>query len=107
MATVQVQVSVDDEVAAHRLARGLVEDRLVACAQVLGPMTSHYRWEGAIEAAREWLIVAKTEDDRVDEAVAALVGRHPAATPEVLVLPVVGGHDAYLAWVRAETRRSP
>ena len=107
MATIQIQVSVEDEAVGHRLAHHLVERRLAACAQVLGPMTSHYRWQGGLEVAREWLVLVKTEDDRADEAVAALRQGHPAAVPEILVVPVVGGHDAYLAWVRQETRPAP
>lgn len=104
MSTVQIQVTVEDEALAHRLARGLVDERLAACGQVLGPMTSHYRWQGAVEAAREWLVVVKTEDDRAGEVVEAVVRRHPATTPEVLVVPVIGGHQGYLDWVRTETR---
>lgn len=107
MAAVQIQVSTDDEALAHRLARRLVDERLAACAQVLGPMTSHYRWEGAVEVTREWLLLVKTEDDRADAAVAALVAHHGATTPEVLVLPVTGGHGPYLRWVRDETRPAP
>lgn len=107
MGTVQIQVSADDETVAHRLARGLVDDHLAACAQVVGPVTSHYRWRGAVEVAREWLVLVKTEDDRLDAALAAVRRGHPAEIPEIVVLPVVGGDDAYLAWVRAETRPAP
>jgi periplasmic divalent cation tolerance protein len=105
MATVQIQLSADDEALAHRLAHQLVEERLVACAQVLGPITSHYRWQGTLEVAREWLVLLKTEDDRADEVLAAVRERHDATTPELLVLPVLGGESAYLAWVHDETRR--
>lgn len=107
MTIVQVQVSIDDEELAHVLARRLLDERLVACAQVLGPMTSHYRWQGMVETAREWLVVLKTEADRADALVAELSRVHPAENPEILVLPVAGGAPDYLAWVRAETRPAP
>lgn len=104
MAAVQLQVSVDDEATAHRLARALVEARLAACAQVLGPITSHYRWNDQLEVAREWLLLVKTEEDRVAAAVDAVRSQHPAQVPEVVALAVVGGNEGYLDWVRDVTR---
>ena len=107
MSIVQVQVIIEDEELAHVLARRLLDERLVACAQVVGPVTSHYRWKGTVETAREWLVVMKSDGDRVEALVAELARVHPAENPEILVLPVVGGAPGYLAWVHAETRPLP
>ncbi len=104
MTAVQLQVTTDDEATAHRLAHELVAARLAACAQVLGPITSHYRWNDRLQVAREWLLLVKTEEDRVAAAVAAVASRHPAEVPEIVALAVVGGHDAYLGWVHDATR---
>ena len=84
---------------AERLARDLVERRVAACVQVLGPMESRYWWEGRLESATEWLCLAKTTADRVDEVVAAIEEAHSYDTPEVLVTGVVGGNGRYLRWV--------
>ena len=107
MSVVQVQVSIEDEELAHVLARRFLDERLAACAQVVGPITSHYRWKGAVETAREWLVVLKTADDRAQALVAELARVHPAENPEILVLPVAGGAPGYLAWVHGETRPVP
>jgi periplasmic divalent cation tolerance protein len=93
----------DADVAA-RLARGLVEDRLAACVQVLPGVTSVYRWDGAIEQASEVLLLAKTWDDRLESLAATLRARHPYALPEIMAVPAAGGLAAYLDWVHAETR---
>ncbi len=77
----------------------MLEGRLAACVQVVGPVRSRYWWEGRLETAVEWLCVAKTTADRVDEVVAVIVAAHPYDTPEVIVIPVVGGNDRYLRWV--------
>ncbi|NKY99694.1 divalent-cation tolerance protein CutA [Nocardiopsis alborubida] len=102
--TVRVETTVDSRDGAERLARSVVEHRLAACAQVSGPITSFYRWEGRIQADEEWTVVLKTAADRLDELTAHIGDVHPYNVPEVVAVPVTGGDPAYLAWVRDETR---
>ena len=84
---------------------GVTGDRPVAaCAQVLGPITSVYRWEGRVDDSTEWLVLFKTANDRVDALQAHILGNHSYAVPEVIRTPIVGGSPAYLAWLTAETR---
>ena len=104
MPAVLVTCACPDVDAAAKLARALVEERLAACVQVLPGMTSIYRWEGALEQAGEVLLLAKTWDDRLDAVIATLRSRHPYEVPEIMAVPVSGGLEAYLDWVRAETR---
>ena len=101
-AVVQVTTTLPSEADATRVADALVAARLAACAQVDGPITSTYRWQGAVATATEWRCVAKTTAALADRVVAAIVERHPYDVPEVLVTPVTGGEDAYLAWVASE-----
>jgi len=96
---VQVQTTTSSEDDADRLAAAMLEGRLAACVQVVGPVRSRYWWDGQLEAAVEWLCLAKTTDDRVDEVIAVIVTAHSYDTPEVIVTPVVGGNDRYLQWV--------
>ena len=84
---------------AHSIAAALVERRLAACVQVLGPMTSTYRWEGAVETAEEWLCLAKTTGDRYLSVEQAILGLHSYDTPEILAVPVSAGSGAYLRWL--------
>ncbi len=94
-----------DEAAA--IADALLAARLAACVQVVGPVQSRYWWQGRLEAAEEWLCLAKTTAERVDEAVAEIGRRHSYDVPEVTVTPIVGGSPAYLRWVDEEVARNP
>jgi len=102
-----VQTTASSEEEADRLTGVVLEGRLVACVQVLGPMASRYWWEGRLESATEWLLVAKTTDDRVDDVVTAITAAHSYDTPEVIVVEVVGGNDRYLEWVDHTVHGAP
>ncbi|MEU6643050.1 divalent-cation tolerance protein CutA [Saccharomonospora sp. NPDC046836] len=101
---VVVVTTVDSEDAARRLAAGAVEARLGACAQIVGPITSVYRWEGAVETAREWRVEVKAAADRAAALADHLIAQHSYDVPEVIVTPVTGGSTAYLSWLDRETR---
>ncbi|WP_462185994.1 MULTISPECIES: divalent-cation tolerance protein CutA [unclassified Frankia] len=103
MGYLQVIVSIDSREIADRIGRLLVEARLVACFQVIGPMSSTYRWKGQIEQAEEWLCLAKTTTERFDELHERLVVLHPYENPEIIATPIVAGHADYLGWISAET----
>ncbi|WP_248961871.1 divalent-cation tolerance protein CutA [Sphaerisporangium perillae] len=104
---VQVQVAVDDHATAAELARSAVSARLAACAQIVGPITSTYRWKGRVETAEEFLLLMKTTRERSGELAEHLRQAHPYETPEIICLPVEGGLDAYLHWIDEETRPGP
>jgi len=84
------------------LARALVEERLAACVNVLAPMTSFYRWQGAVDQDIERQVVIKTTRDRVAAVQLRITDLHAYELPEFLVLPVIDGSTAYLEWVRAQ-----
>ena len=81
----------------------LVEARLVACANVLAPCTSVYRWQGVVETASEVPVLMKTTRARYPELEAAIRARHPYELPEIVAVPVEHGLPAYLDWVAVET----
>jgi periplasmic divalent cation tolerance protein len=83
---------------ATAFARVLVTDRLAACVNVLPPMTSLYRWKGAIEEDREQQLVIKTTSDRVAAIEARFRELHPYELPEFLVLNAAGS-ASYLDWL--------
>lgn len=97
----QVLTTIDSEEAAERIAVALVERRLAACVQVLGPLTSTYRWQGEVERAREWMCVAKTTAARYPEVEAAIRELHPYDEPEIVATPIVAGSKGYLDWIGA------
>ncbi|MEV7613713.1 divalent-cation tolerance protein CutA [Streptomyces sp. NPDC089799] len=101
-AVVTVLTTVDSAEAANALARVAVDARLAACAQISGPVTSVYRWRGAVETAGEWQVLLKTTAGRYPALEAALAADHPYDTPEIIATPVTAGSAGYLAWVAAE-----
>jgi uncharacterized protein involved in tolerance to divalent cations len=96
---VEVRISAPNAVVANALATALVESRLAACAQVLGPMTSTYRWEGAVETEQEQLVLAKSTASRFEAICERVRAEHPYDNPEILALPVVAASEAYAAWL--------
>jgi len=98
---VQVFTTTGKEDDARRIADALVERRLAACVQILGPVTSTYRWQGKIETAGEWLCIIKSRREVYEELEAAVRELHPYDVPEILALPVVAGSGDYLDWLRA------
>jgi len=80
-----------------------VEERLAACAQVSGPITSTYRWHGEVESAQEWLCVLKTTSVLLDPLCGALKLAHSYETPEIIATAIDAGDPDYLAWVAGET----
>jgi len=88
---------------AERVASVLVEERLAACVNLIAPLTSIYRWRGAVERAREVLLVIKTRRTLVPRIAARVRALHSYEVPEVIALPVVAGARSYLAWLLGET----
>ena len=85
------------------IAEALVEERLAACVNVLAPMTSIYRWRGAVERESERQMVIKTTRHRLPALQARLAALHPYELPEFLVLAVADSSSAYFDWVLTET----
>ena len=103
MAVIAVLTNLPDSDSAFNLARDLVHLRLAACANVLSPATSFYRWEGRDEQAIEYPVLIKSTRDRYPQLEAAIRERHPYALPEIITWPIEPGLEAYLRWVEEET----
>lgn len=99
-----VTITGDDGVVLGALGRELVERRLVACAQIDGPIESTYRWKGAIECAAEWRLTLKTRSERLEALASVVRERHTYDVPEIVAVAVVGGDPEYLAWIDANVR---
>ena len=104
MAVIAVLTNLPDSGSAFNLARDLVTLRLAACANVLSPVTSFYRWEGRDEQATEYPVLIKSTRSRYAELESAIRARHPYSVPEIIAWPVEQGLPEYLNWVEGETR---
>ncbi len=90
---------------AERIARALVEERLAGCVNVVGPVRSIYRWQGAVEDAAEYLLVAKARVADVEALERRARALHSYDIPEVIAVPLCAGSAAYLAWLADATAR--
>lgn len=104
MAVIAVLTNLPDSESAFNLARQIVQLRLAACANVLAPVRSFYRWEGRDEEATEHPVLFKSTADRYDALERAIRERHPYSVPEIVAWPVERGLADYLDWVERETR---
>ena len=103
MAVIAVLTNLPDSESAFNLAREVVHLRLAACANVLAPATSFYRWDGREEQAAEVPVLMKSTDERYSELELAIKRLHPYSVPEIVAWPVERGLAQYLAWVEQET----
>ncbi|WP_372665445.1 divalent-cation tolerance protein CutA [Amycolatopsis kentuckyensis] len=98
-----VTSTTDSEPAARELAAKAIEERLGACAQIVGPVTSVYRWEGEVRTDQEWRVEIKTTAARVPALTERIGQLHGYDLPEIVATPIVGGSAAYLSWLGTET----
>jgi periplasmic divalent cation tolerance protein len=101
----QVTTTLPDQAAAERLAATLVDERLAACAQVSGPISSTYRWEGTIERATECYCHLKTTNVRLAALRARIQQLHPYELPEIIAVPIIDGDAGYLRWIEEAVSR--
>jgi periplasmic divalent cation tolerance protein len=100
----QVVTTIDRREAADVLARAIVERKLAACVQIVGPIRSVYRWKGNIETAEEWMCIVKTTAVKFADLEREIKAHHSYETPEILATPVTAGNADYLAWLGASVR---
>jgi periplasmic divalent cation tolerance protein len=90
---------------AEQLAGILVERRLAACVNIVGPIRSIYRWKDVVECEPEYLLLIKTTTERAAELAAAFAELHPYELPERVELAIDGGSDNYMEWLSAQVTR--
>jgi periplasmic divalent cation tolerance protein len=99
-----VLTTLSDEQQASDFAAALVERRLAACVNIVGPIRSIYRWKGKLERESEFLLIIKTTSEQTARLEAAFDELHPYELPERVELSVEGGSEAYLAWIAGEVQ---
>jgi periplasmic divalent cation tolerance protein len=99
-----VLVTAPDLKSARALAKAALSARLIACANLMPKLESHYRWQGKIESSAEVLLVLKAPKSKLAALEKLILAKHPYETPEFLVLPVSAGSRKYLAWLAASCR---
>ena len=88
-----------DSDTARTVSQKLLETKVVACASIIENIVSHFWWQGAIDNAREVLLIAKTEKSYFDRVESLIKNNHSYEVPEIIALPIVAGHAPYLDWI--------
>ena len=101
---IQVITTVEKKADAEKIAKTLVEKRIAACVQILGPVTSLFQWEGKLDTAQEYLCLIKSRDDLFSELETAIKNMHPYEVPEILGTPITRIGNDYLNWLAAELK---
>ena len=94
-----VLVTTANRAEAEKISQALLKERLIACANIVNPVTSFFFWSGKIDRAEECLVVMKSRRDLFGELAERLKGLHSYEVPEVLALPIVEGSKDYLDWI--------
>lgn len=99
---IQISTTVEKRRDAERIANVLAERKLAACTQIIGPITSVYRWKGKLQKSKEWLCLIKTTRQRYRAVEKVLKEIHPYKLPEIIAVPVVYESKDYREWTRRE-----
>jgi periplasmic divalent cation tolerance protein len=94
-----VMVTTASKQEAESIAQRLLKERLIACANIIGPFSSLFYWSGKIEKAEEYLIFMKSRKDLFEKLAETVKALHSYEVPEIIVLPIVEGSKAYLDWL--------
>src|SRR3954469_20497852 len=95
-----VLVTAPDIKTARRLSRSALQARLIACANLVPGLESHYWWQGKIERSTEVLLLLKTTRAHLAKLEKLILAEHPYDTPEFIVLPMNSGNRRYLDWIQ-------
>jgi periplasmic divalent cation tolerance protein len=102
---VVVMVTVPDAKTGRAVARALLKAKLVACANIVPQIESHYWWQGKLETSKEQLLLIKTTQAQLQTLNKMVRAHHPYDTPEVIALPIVAGSRRYLDWINESVGR--
>ena len=94
-----VIVTTTSEKEAEKIAKRVLKERLIACANIIGPVSSFFHWSGKMEKAEEYLIFMKSRKDLFEKLAETVKALHSYEVPEIIVLPIVEGSKAYLDWL--------
>jgi periplasmic divalent cation tolerance protein len=94
-----ILVTTKDKQEAEKITQSLLKERLIACANIVNPVTSIFYWSGKIDKAEECLIVMKSRTDLFTQVAEHVKGLHSYEVPEILALPIVDASKAYLDWM--------
>ena len=103
METCLVYVTTGSDAEARKIASAMVEERLAACANILGEITSIYRWEGSLQTENEVAFILKSQPHLIKKLTARVTELHAYECPCVIAMPIIDGNPEFLKWIIDET----
>jgi periplasmic divalent cation tolerance protein len=100
---VLITASSSDE--GHTIADELTKQKKAACVSIVRNVQSFFWWEGKIDTAQEVLLIAKTRAAELDGLIELVKRLHSYDVPEIIALPIIGGNEDYLDWIKSETKK--
>ena len=94
-----VLITVPTKKSAKQISEYLLENKLVACVNIISKVDSFFWWQKKIDKAREMLLIAKTQKKLFTKLVKAVKLKHPYTVPEIIALPIIMGNKQYLRWI--------
>ncbi len=99
-----VLVTTPSKAEAEKISQKLLEAKLIACANIIGPVASHFHWAGKVDQAEEFLVLMKSRASLFEELSSEVSKLHSYEVPEILAFPVVAGSKAYLEWLQSSLK---
>lgn len=96
-----VLVATSSKEEAEKITRHLLDLKLIACGNIVGPISSIFRWSGKIEDVKEYFIVMKSQEELFEKLSSEVEALHSYTVPEILALPIVKGSKNYLNWLES------
>lgn len=96
-----VLVTTSNEQEAEKIIRRLLDEKLIACANIISPVSSHFHWSGKIEKAEECLVLMKSREDLFEKLAETVKSLHSYEVPEILALPIINGSKTYIDWLES------
>ena len=99
---IQISTTVAKRADAERIAKILLDKKLSACTQIIGPITSIYRWKGKMEKSKEWLCIMKGKESQYKRIEKVIKEIHPYQLPEIIATQIIKGSQEYIGWMGEE-----
>lgn len=100
---IQILMTTPKKQEAEKIANSLLEKKLAACIQIIGPIISIYKWKGKKEKTKEWICFIKSPQKNYPKIEKLIKQKHPYKTPEIISMPIIKGNKNYLNWIDTET----
>lgn len=99
-----VLVTASSREEAEKIAKNLLEERLIACANIVGPAHSLFWWDGKIDEATEYILLMKTRIDLFEKLSERVKALHSYQVPEIIGLPIIAGYKPYIEWLNSSLK---